>query len=130
MQVNWEPGQPLVIDGIRHAEAVDALRQLATPFELVLVFITVNDPVREARLRQRGVTDREQLRRAEEHPIEVQVGTVLPEMADLTMDGARPVEDLLQEMVTWIQQHEVGERRRLFVDPVREVPHGRDGRLR
>jgi hypothetical protein len=107
MQVHWEPGRPLVIDGIRHAEAVDALRQLVTPSKLVLVFITVNDPVREARLRQRGVTDREQLRRVEEHPIEVQVGTVLLEMADLTVDGARPVEDLLQETVTWIQQHEV-----------------------
>ena len=107
MQVNWEPGQPLVIDGIRHAEAVAALRQLVTPSKLVLVFITVNDPVREARLRQRGVIDREQLRRAEEHPIEVQVGTVLPEMADLTVDGARPVEDLLQETVSWIRQHEV-----------------------
>jgi hypothetical protein len=31
----------------------------------------------------------------------------LLEMADLTVDGARPVEDLLQETVTWIQQHEV-----------------------
>jgi hypothetical protein len=84
-------------------------------------------------LRQRGITDREQLRRVEEHPIEVQVGTVLPEMADLTVDGARPVEDLLQETVTWIQQHEVGERRGLPVGLAREVPHGHvdpgDGQL-
>jgi hypothetical protein len=94
MQVHWEPGQPLVIDGIRHTEAVDALRQLVTPSE------------------------------AEEHPIEVQVGTVLPEMADLIVDGARPVEDLLREMVTWIRQHDMRKHHRLFVDPAREMPHG------
>lgn len=120
---SWKVGKPWNRDFL-----------LVTPSELVLVFITVNNAVREARLRQRGVTDREQLRRAEAHPIEVQARTVLPEMADLTVYGARPVEDLLQEMVTWIRQHEVGQRRRLFADPAREIPHGRagpgDGRLR
>jgi hypothetical protein len=53
------------------------------------------------------MTNREHLRRAEEHPTEAEVGTVLPAMADLTVDGARPVEELLHETVAWIHQHEV-----------------------
>jgi len=105
MQGGWEPGQPLIIDGIRHTEAVAVLRQLVAPSELLLVFIALDDRTREVRMRQRGVADPEKLRRVEEHPTEVQVRTVLPDMADLTVDGSRSTEDLLREIVIWIQQH-------------------------
>jgi len=90
----WEPGQPLIIDGIRHAEALTVLRQLVTPSELRLVFITVNEPTRTARLRQRESPDGETLQRIEEHTTEAQVGTVLPGIADFLVDGTRPQEEL------------------------------------
>jgi hypothetical protein len=46
-QTDWDPGQPLVIDGLRHVEAVDVLRQLVAPSTLLLIFITVNEPARK-----------------------------------------------------------------------------------
>jgi dephospho-CoA kinase len=103
-QVAWEPGQPLIIDGIRHAEALMVLRQLVTPSELRLVFITVNEPTRTARLRQRESPDGETLQRIEEHTTEAQVGTVLPDIADFLVDGTRPQEELQQDIVRWVQQ--------------------------
>ena len=80
------------------------LRQLVAPSELLLVFITVDGLTRKARLRQRSRTDDETLQRIEVHSTEIQVKTLLPGMADFTVDGTQPVESLLQEIVNWVQQ--------------------------
>jgi dephospho-CoA kinase len=103
-QAAWKPGQPLIIDGIRHAEALAVLRQLVTPSELRLVFITVDEPTRTTRLRQRESPDGETMQRIEEHTTEAQVGTVLPGIADFLVDGTRPQEELQQDIVRWVQQ--------------------------
>lgn len=101
-QVNWKPGQPLIVDGIRHAEAVSALRSLVAPSELLLVFIAVNESTREARLIERGLTHCEQWQQFETHSTEAQVQTVLREMANLTVDSTRKTEELVLEIVNWI----------------------------
>jgi len=62
-QVDWDPGQPLVIDGIRHVEAIDMLRQLVAPSKLLLVFVAVSELERKGRLRQRGLTKDESFSR-------------------------------------------------------------------
>lgn len=103
-QVDWEPGQPLVVDGIRHAEIVSTLRRLVAPSELLLVFVAVNESTREARLIERGLTHREQWRQFEAHSTEAQVQTVLREMADFTADSTQKIEELVKEIVTWVQQ--------------------------
>jgi len=102
-QAGWEPGQPLVIDGIRHAEAMDSLRALVAPAVLYLVFVDADRATREARLRERGDVDREQLERIERHSTELQLQTIVPSMANLTVDGTRPVRDLVREIAGWVQ---------------------------
>lgn len=101
-QVNWQPGQPLVIDGIRHAEIVPILRQIVAPIDFCLIFVAVSEPIREARLRLRGLSSRQQWQQLEAHSTEAQVETVLAEMADLTIDSTRKIEDLVLEIVDWI----------------------------
>jgi dephospho-CoA kinase len=54
-QTTWEPGEPLVVDGIRHVEAVETLQLLIVPSELLLIHITLNEPTRKARLYKRDV---------------------------------------------------------------------------
>jgi dephospho-CoA kinase len=103
-QVDWEPGQPLVIDGIRHAEIVSTLRRLVAPFELLLVFVAVNESTRKARLVERGLTDYKLRQQFEAHSTEAQVQTVLREMADYTADSTKKIEELVKEIVTWVQQ--------------------------
>jgi adenylate kinase family enzyme len=103
-QVNWKPGQPLVVDGIRHAEVVSTLHRLVTPSKLLLVFLAVNESIREARLIEKGLTYCEDLQQIETHSTEVQVQTVLSKMADLTVDSTRKIEELVKEIVTWVQQ--------------------------
>jgi len=103
-QVNWKPGQPLVVDGIRHAEVVSTLYRLVTPSKLLLVFLAVNESIREARLIEKRLSYGEYLHQIEMHSTEVQVQTVLPKMADLTVDSNRKVQELVKEIVTWVQQ--------------------------
>ncbi|MFH7026652.1 MAG: AAA family ATPase [Heteroscytonema crispum UTEX LB 1556] len=103
-QVNWKPGQPLVVDGIRHAEVVSTLHRLVTPSKLLLVFVAVNESIREARLIEKGLTYCEDLQHIETHSTEVQVQTVLSKMADFTVDSTRKIEELVKEIVTWVQQ--------------------------
>lgn len=102
-QVNWKPGQPLVVEGLRHAEIVSILRQIVAPLELRLIFIAANEQTREARLAEKGLTDRTQQQQIEAHSTEAQVKTVLPKMADLTVDGTRTIEELVAEIVQWIK---------------------------
>ncbi len=101
-QINWEPGQPLIVDGIRHAEIVPIMRQIVAPWNFRLVYLVVNESIREARLLERGLNDRQQWQQLEAHSTESQVQTVLPEMADLTVDSTRKIEDLVLEIVTWV----------------------------
>lgn len=103
-QVNWQPGQALVVDGIRHAEIIPVLGQIVTPLDFRLVFVGVNESIREARLVERGLSDRQQWQQFEAHSTEAQVQTVLLTMADLTVDGTRKIEDLVLEIVGWIKQ--------------------------
>lgn len=101
-QSNWEPGQPLIVDGIRHAEIVPIMRLIVAPWDFRLVFVAVNESIREARLLERGLSDRQQWQQLEAHSTEAQVQAVLPEMADLTADSTRKIEDLVLEIVTWV----------------------------
>ncbi len=103
MHGNWHPGQPLIIDGIRHVEALQMLKDLVAPQRVLLVFIDVPDPVRAARLETRGVTMDEQQQR-DRHASEAQVQTMLPVLADRILDSTRPVADLTLDITHWVEQ--------------------------
>lgn len=103
-QVNWKPGQPLVVDGIRHAEVVSTLHRLVVPSKLLLVFVAVNKSIRKTRLIEKGLTNCEKLQQIEMHSTEIQVQTVLQKMANLTVDSTAKIEELVKEIVIWVQQ--------------------------
>jgi len=104
-QAVWQPGQSLVVDGVRHAEVVQELQRLVAPSKLLLVFVATSEPVRKSRLRERNMADYRKLQRIESHSTEAQVKTVLPEMADLTVDGTKSIDTLLQEIEAWVHQY-------------------------
>jgi dephospho-CoA kinase len=108
-QANWRPGRPLIIDGIRHVEAVSVLRKLVLPSPLLVVFIAVNDKTRETRLIEKGLTQYEELRQIDAHSTEVQVQTLLQDMADLIVDSSRQIEQLAEEIVIWLDQQDLQE---------------------
>jgi adenylate kinase family enzyme len=96
-QVDWRPGQPLVIDGVRHAEIHYLLRRIVAPSKYVLTYLRVNDQIRKDRLRQEGIDDSELIER-ETHPTEEQVKAVLPRLAHHILDGAEPIPSLIEKL--------------------------------
>lgn len=101
--VNWKPGQNLVLEGIRHAKIVDALRQITNPSRLFLIFLKVDEIVRMKRLLDDRDTGKQAALKYEMHTTETDVNAVLPAMADLVVDGARLVPDIVNQIVAWIQ---------------------------
>ena len=49
----WQAGEPLVIEGVRHKEILNSLRQLVAPLEARLVFLSIDEQERFRRLAQR-----------------------------------------------------------------------------
>jgi dephospho-CoA kinase len=102
-QADWRPGQSLVVDGLRHVAGLQMLRDLAAPQPVVLVLINVPESVRAARLSVRGIETNEQ-QHDERHASEAQVNAILPQIADMIIDGSRPVEELVCDITHWVEQ--------------------------
>lgn len=101
-EAGWVSGTPLVLDGVRHATVVNALHVLITPQPLVLVYVAITDDVRAARLGARGVdADAQQLHDA--HATESDVTTILPKLADLTVDGSWPLGTIIAHLTKAFQ---------------------------
>lgn len=101
VRADWEAGQHLVLDGIRHVEALDSLKEITKPSQLFLVLIELSGSELEAR--RSGRAGIENLRRIESHTTEEQVKNLLPKRADLVVDGRRRAEDVVNEVVQWAQ---------------------------
>jgi len=98
----WAPGEPLLVDGIRHEEALRALRRIVAPSEVALLCLRADLEVRKARLRAIGVEYADSLETVEQHSTELQVLIKLPAFADLVLDGALPVNELVNEVTAWM----------------------------
>jgi dephospho-CoA kinase len=95
----WSAGLPLVVDGIRHLEALEAVRQLVAPLVVALVHLGTPDEVRIARLMKSRPEDAEQIGDLDKHSTEIQVKQSLPSVADLVLDGSLGVDELTAAVV-------------------------------
>ena len=99
-QDSWTPGDPLVVDGVRHVDVTKMLSKLVSPSELRLVYIDTDTRIRVERLFQR-TSDGGSLTTLDEHSTEVQVVGALRARADLVVDGTKPLAVLVDEVVDW-----------------------------
>jgi len=103
-QAMWQPGQSLVVEGIRHAAAVHTLRALVAPVPFVLIFLNADEETRRARLQQRGtVGDQQQIMEA--HSTEIEVATHLPNLADVLIQADKPRDAVLADVLVWLDQY-------------------------
>ena len=97
-QVGWKPGQSLVIDGIRHRDVLNKLKEIASPSLFVLVYISVNEDNRFQRLTQRDGLSQKELDKVEEHSTEKDTKIVLSQLADIKIEGEQPIEVMVKEI--------------------------------
>lgn len=81
-----KPNRPFVIEGIRHAAALEALKRVSDR-EILLAFLEAPDEERARRLRDRDSADAP-LETWERHATELDVRTVLRDRADLIITAA------------------------------------------
>jgi len=87
---------PVVVDGIRHVEAVKHLRDIVLPLKFLLIYVEIDTALQLARVRRENLTP-QMLADIEEHSTEVD-GSRLPELADLIADGAKSIEETVAEI--------------------------------
>lgn len=100
-QANWNLGMSLVVDGIRHADGLEVLRNITAPQPVLLVFVDVPENIRTVRLNNRGIKW-EQQQQQDLHNSELQVRNALPQIANLIIDGTDPVTSLVNRISLWL----------------------------
>lgn len=95
---SWDPTGLLVVDGVRHLGAIDALNRLAGPPATIVVFVDVDFRRRLAWQAARGVTEEDALA-ADAHPNEAEVDHV-KNAADLVLGNNGSIEQATNEVVS------------------------------
>jgi adenylate kinase family enzyme len=98
----WKEGA--VVDGIRHVEVLQAIRDTAAPLPVVLVYVDVDEAVRKQRLAERGMSP-EEIDAADAHSTEQQVGGELREMAALRVHGDRDLAEAVRLVSDWVKKN-------------------------
>lgn len=98
----WAPGSAVVVDGIRHVAAYEAVTTLVAPLPTRLLFVDASEDVRRARLAGRPGEGTD-LKVAEKHSTERDVHGTLRGLADLVLDGSRQPEDLVEEICRFLR---------------------------
>ena len=102
---NWQAGEPIVVDGIRHVEAVDHLQAIVAPLRFLLIHVTIEAELQHDRIRREEET-LQSLSHLERHSTEADVNSRLPQLAHLVVDGAKPIEEAVTEIHTYLLRAE------------------------
>jgi cytidylate kinase len=104
-QIEWRNG--CVIDGIRHSEVLEAIKNIVNPLPTFLVFVDIKESIRRKRLHERGMTNN-QIDTADRHSTEAQVRGGLKHKADIVLDGSCDIPDLVVAVRTFIYTKQGG----------------------
>jgi cytidylate kinase len=95
----WDRTGTVVIDGIRHYDAVRILRHSVSPAKFVLVHLAADSAVRAARLKAVRTTDARDLDRLDSHSTERDAQGTLQSTADVIVDAARALDEIVAEIL-------------------------------
>lgn len=99
----WTPGKALILDGIRHLEAVAAIRECTHPLSFTLIHVQIEESIRLARFPSPEGVDRHAL---ENHSSEFAVNALLPKVADFKVNGALPLQESVHQVVSFLRKKE------------------------
>lgn len=98
-QADWKPGDAIIVDGVRHAAAVTALRQIAAPLPAIVIYLDIPASIGIARARRRDHPhSADQGSGDESHPVEQDLPAVRA-LADLVLPAVAAGPAVLAENV-------------------------------
>ncbi len=99
---NWAGDCPLVIDGIRHAEAFQTIARLLAPRKTVLIHLTIDsEDALQARAKERGI-DLARRTKWEAHSTEQEVLSTLPGIANLVVSTNLTLDEIKARIVSFL----------------------------
>ena len=99
---DWRRGDSIVVDGVRHLEVLETLKTIASHDSVLLVLVEADPNTRLERLRERGSITRNQVQSQDQHSTAREIDSSLPQVADLVLDGRRPLRDLVETTLSWL----------------------------
>ncbi len=96
---DFSPGEPLVIDGIRHMQALEAVKVLSRGQPVRLIYLQAPIKTREARSSSRGESD---LSRVDAHKVESQTNVEILRSADLVVDSSGNPDQVFEYINSWL----------------------------
>jgi cytidylate kinase len=100
--VGFSPGEPLVIDGLRHTEALQAISDLSGGQSIKLIYLYASVEIRNRRSGTAG--GKSDVRNIDAHEVESQTNSQLREMADLAVDASRGVSEVFAQIANWVRE--------------------------
>lgn len=97
----FTPGDDFLIDGVRHVEIFRILGRIAAPSTARLLFLSVDEAHRLARVADRA--DKDDFARAATHRVEAELRDDLPALADAVVDATRPFDDVVADCLANIK---------------------------
>jgi hypothetical protein len=101
-QQPWQPGKPLIIDGVRHVEVLDSLGEILSPAKGYLIYIKVDRTTQKKRLKDDPLPHEKTLDELEEHSTERQVRSRLPDRAALVLDGTQDPDESTRKVIEFL----------------------------
>lgn len=98
--VHFSSGDRLVVDGVRHIEALNAISTISAGQPIKLIYLHASMKVRESREldgNRPGTLDE-----IDAHPVEAQTNHEIKQLADLVMDAGRDVEESFSLILKWL----------------------------
>jgi adenylate kinase family enzyme len=100
-QINWQ-NSSFIIDGIRHKEVLDFLKQAIKPIPLFHIHIAISKDTQVERIEKR-ISEKNIIDYIEDHSTEFQIQQILPESADLILNSALSIDHLLEDILAFLR---------------------------
>jgi len=97
--VNWSYDKGLVVDGIRHIQAIEQIKNIIPNLPVYLVHLSLPDEIAEIRQRGKGV---EENPKAEMHSTEIQVINDLPSRADTLISADQSINEITDQVIAFL----------------------------
>ena len=98
----WRAGENVIIDGMRHVETINIIRELVSPATLKIACVEVPEEIRLKRLRSRGEGTANAIAEVDAHSSEQQVEFILRSFADIVIQGDKDPDTIVAELTAWI----------------------------
>ena len=98
-RVNWEKGEMLIIEGIRHFKIVEELKKIVYPQKLKIIYIDIDDETVVQRDKENEFGKIDNLKIIEADSTEMEVKTSLKSVADLVINGKLSVTTQVNEII-------------------------------